>query len=262
MGALHAGHASLIRSARQIVGLHGSVAVSLFVNPLQFGPNEDLARYPRSLEADAALCEKEGATLLFHPSPREMYAPDASVKIEETELSRHLCGASRPGHFSGVATVVTKLFNIIAPDKALFGEKDWQQLAIVRRFVRDLNFSIEVLSHPIVREHDGLAMSSRNQYLTAKERTVAPAIYQALCAAAKATASGETIVSKLLDTTRATISAIPKATIDYTQIVDERTLEPLSEISSKASGRLMVAVKLGNVRLIDNIALTLGEQNS
>jgi pantoate--beta-alanine ligase len=255
MGALHEGHLALIRRAREIVGIQGTVAVSIFVNPLQFGLHEDLSRYPRPFEADATLCEQEGVNLLFHPTVEEMYFPDASVTLQETQLSPHLCGASRPGHFSGMATVVAKFFNILSPDAAIFGEKDWQQLAIIRRFVRDLNFSVEIVAHPIVREEDGLALSSRNQYLTHEERAAAPRIYQTLQATAAEAQAGEADVSKLLSWTRTALEAIPKAVIDYVEIVDETTLEPLSKIFPSSTARLLVAVKLGRTRLIDNVNL-------
>lgn len=256
MGALHDGHVALLRHARKVAGPSGSVVVSIFVNPIQFSPHEDLSRYPRTFEADATLCEKEGVDLLFHPTVEEMYAFDASVRIEERQLSQTLCGASRPGHFAGMATVVAKLFNIATPDSALFGEKDWQQLAIIRRFVRDLNFPLEIIGCPTVREQDGLAMSSRNTYLSVNERALAPRIYQALQASATMAQAGESTVSKLLTTTRAALESIPNATIDYVEIVDENTLQPLEKIVvGKTPARLLVAIKIGKTRLIDNIRL-------
>ncbi|MGH7935434.1 MAG: pantoate--beta-alanine ligase, partial [Chthoniobacterales bacterium] len=176
MGALHAGHVSLVRLAREYAGADGEVTVSIFVNPLQFEPDSDFSRYPRPEAADEEVCRAEGVDLIFRPSPNTMYADDRSTIVEETALSERLCGASRPGHFRGVTTVVTKLFHLFAPDAAVFGEKDFQQLAIVRRMVRDLDFPVEILAGPIVRESDGLALSSRNQYLTADERAQAPVI--------------------------------------------------------------------------------------
>lgn len=255
MGALHEGHVALIRQARHEAGSCATVAVSIFVNPLQFGPSEDFSSYPRTLEADLALCEREGVNLLFCPNREEIYASDASVTVEESELSSSLCGASRPGHFRGVATVVTKLFNILTPDSAIFGEKDWQQLAVIRRMVRDLHFPIQIVSHPTIREKDGLAISSRNNYLSSEERAVAPKIYEALQATALLVQAGKTTVSELLVQTRTALALIPKATIDYVEIVDEKTLQPLSTIFPPISARLMVAVKLGKTRLIDNITL-------
>ena len=256
MGALHQGHLALIQHARKMAGSSGMVIVSIFVNPIQFAANEDLSRYPRTLAADAALCEEAGVDLLFHPAVEEMYAGDASIKIQEDQLSQGLCGASRPGHFSGMATVVAKLFNIVRPDIAIFGEKDWQQLAIIRRLVRDLNFPIEIIGHPIAREKDGLAMSSRNVYLSAEERSAAPQIYQTLQTTAAMVQSGESDVAKLLHSTRTTLAAIPKATIDYIEIVDSETLKPLSTLTNAPmETRLLVAVKLGSTRLIDNIKL-------
>ena len=220
MGALHEGHAALFRHARQVAGAEGTVAISI-----------------------------------FHPSAEEMYPVDASVNVEETQLSRFLCGVSRPGHFTGVATVLTKFFNIIAPDVAIFGEKDWQQLAIVRRFVRDLNFPIEVIGYPTVREEDYLAMSSRNARLSQVEREVAPQIYKILQQAAQQVAQREKKVVALLASIRSALKAIPGATIDYVEIMNEETLAPLSEISENSKPRLFVAVKLGETRLIDNIKL-------
>lgn len=255
MGALHEGHAALIRRAREIADPSATVVVSIFVNPIQFGVNEDLSCYPRTLAADVALCEKENVDFLFYPTVEEMYAADASVRISETQLSQRLCGASRPGHFSGMATVVAKLFNIVAPNIAIFGEKDWQQLAIIRRFVHDLNFPIEIIGHPTVREKDGLAMSSRNAYLTPEKRAVAPKIYQALQAVAAARATGEKNIAILLMAARMALEDIPGAMIDYIEIMNEETLAPLSEISENSKPRLFVAVKLGETRLIDNIAL-------
>lgn len=255
MGALHEGHLALIRQARAEVGSCATIAVSIFVNPLQFAPKEDFSHYPRTLEADAALCEQAGVNLLFHPSVEEMVTSDASISIKESQLSRSLCGASRPGHFEGVATVVAKLFNILTPDIALFGEKDWQQLAIVRRLVRDLNFSIKILAHSTVRESDGLAMSSRNSYLSPQERAVASRIYEALQATASLVQAKESTVSTLLQATRTALNSIPKATIDYVEIVDEESLQPLQKIGPDSKARVLVAVRLGKTRLIDNVKL-------
>lgn len=257
MGALHEGHAALIRQARTIAGETGSVAVSIFLNPTQFNSVEDLKLYPQPFEADKMICEKAGADLLFHPRVEEIYFPDHSVKVEETELAQVLCGASRPGHFSGVATVLTKMFNIITPDKVIFGEKDWQQLAIVRRLVRDLNFPIEVIGHPTVREADGLAMSSRNARLSPQERDVAPKIYETLQQTAQRVRDGEKKVSALHVAAQAALEAIPGAVIDYVEIRNEETLESLQEISENSKPRLFVAIKLGETRLIDNIAVSI-----
>ena len=260
MGALHEGHASLIRHARELAGASGTVVVSIFLNPKQFTSAQDLELYPRPLAADKMICEQTGADFIFHPSVEEMYPSDTSVTVQETQLSRGLCGASRPGHFDGVATVLTKIFNIVTPDQVVFGEKDWQQLAIVRRFVRDLNFPIEVIGYPTVREEDGLALSSRNTRLSEAERTIAPKIYEALQETRELALKGESDVSTLLASTRATLSLISKATtkatIDYVEIVDENTLQPLKKIvAGKTPARLLVAVKIGETRLIDNISL-------
>ena len=185
MGALHAGHVSLIRLARKNAGPDGEVVVSIFVNPLQFEPGSDFSRYPRPESADEEICRAEGVDLIFRPLPDEMYFTDRSTFVEETALSERLCGASRPGHFRGVCTVVAKLFHLLAPAAAFFGEKDFQQLAIIRRMVRDLDFPVEIIAGPTVREADGLALSSRNQYLNAEERTQAPIIRQSLLEAAQ-----------------------------------------------------------------------------
>lgn len=255
MGALHEGHAALFRHARKVAGEEGTVAVSIFLNPKQFHLAKDLEMYPQPFEADKMICEQAGVDLIFHPSVEEMYPADASVQVEELKLSQVLCGASRPGHFTGVATVLTKIFNIIRPDIVIFGEKDWQQLAIVRRFVRDLNFPIEVIGYPTVREEDRLAMSSRNARLSKTEREVAPQIYKVLQQATEQVAGGEKKVTALLAAARKRLEGIPGATIDYVEIMNEETLEPILEITETSKPRLFVAVKLGETRLIDNIPL-------
>ncbi len=248
MGALHAGHAALIRSSRKLAGPRGTVVVSIFVNPTQFGPKEDFSSYPRPFRRDLAICRAAGADAVFSPSVEELYAGDASVTVDESLLSRVLCGRSRPGHFRGVCTVVAKLFLIVRPTHAVFGEKDWQQLAILRRMVRDLDFPVEVVAHPTIREPDGLATSSRNAYLTASERSVAPRIQEALRSAAlkKSPAAIEASARKAL-------SAIPGARVDYVETVDAGSLLPLK--NRQSPGRLAAAVFLGKARLIDNIAL-------
>lgn len=250
MGALHAGHVSLIRLARENAGADGEVAVSIFVNPLQFEPGADFSRYPRPESADEEVCRAEGVDLLFRPAPNEMYLDDRSTFVEETTLSERLCGASRPGHFRGVCTVVTKLFHLLAPDAAVFGEKDFQQLAIVRRMVRDLNFPIEILAGPTVRESDGLALSSRNQYLDAEERAQAPVIRAALLEAA---ASSEKSVEQVVALVRQRISSAPLARIDYVEIVGADDLQPRLTIAPRSL--LAAAVFFGRTRLIDNILL-------
>ena len=248
MGALHEGHAALVRKARKLAGPDGFVAVSIFVNPTQFGPKEDFGAYPRTWEADLELCEKNGADGIFHPSVEEVYADDRSITVEEASLSNVLCGASRPGHFRGVCTVVAKLFNILRPDTAVFGEKDWQQLAIIRRMVRDLNFPVKIVGHPTIREKDGLAMSSRNAYLTPEERAVAPGIQQAMKEAARLATP-----SKILHAARTKIARIPGGRIDYVELVDAETLQPAANLRRPA--RLAAAVFLGKARLIDNIGV-------
>ena len=248
MGALHAGHAALIRSARKLAGRRGSVVVSIFVNPTQFGPKEDFASYLRPFRKDLSICCAASADAVFAPSVEEMYSGDRSVAVEESRLSQSLCGRSRPGHFRGVCTVVAKLFLIVQPTHAVFGEKDWQQLAILRRMVRDLDFPVQMIGHPTVREPDGLATSSRNAYLTPAERLLAPRIHAALQSAAskKSPAAVQTSAKKSLST-------IAGARLDYVEAVDAMTLEPLK--SRKSPGRLACAVFLGKARLIDNIDL-------
>ena len=250
MGALHAGHASLVRLAREKAEPEGKVVVSIFVNPLQFEPGSDFSRYPRPEAADDKVCREEGVDIIFRPRPNEMYTDDRSTFVEETALSERLCGASRPGHFRGVTTVVTKLFHLLSPDAAVFGEKDFQQLAIVRRMVRDLDFPIEILAGPIVREPDGLALSSRNQYLNADERAQAPIIRAALLEAAQVQ---EESAEKVLFAVRRKIESAPLARIDYAEIVGADDLQPRLTIAPRTL--LAVAVFFGRTRLIDNILL-------
>jgi len=248
MGALHSGHAELIRSSRKLAGPRGAVVVSIFVNPTQFGPKEDFSSYPRPFRKDLSVCRAAGADAIFAPSVEELYAGDASVTVDESLLSQVLCGRSRPGHFRGVCTVVAKLFLIVQPTHAVFGEKDWQQLAILRRMVRDLNFPVEVIGHPTVREPDGLATSSRNAYLTAGERAVAPRIHAALRIAATNFSP-----SAIEASARKSVSAISGARLDYVEAVDASSLLPLK--NRKSPGRLAAAVFLGKARLIDNVPL-------
>jgi pantoate--beta-alanine ligase len=250
MGALHAGHVSLIRLAREHAGEGSEVAVSIFVNPLQFEPGADFSRYPRPEAADEKVCRSEGVDLVFRPLPNEMYFDDRSTFVEETTLSERLCGASRPGHFRGVCTVVTKLFHLLAPAAAVFGEKDFQQLAIIRRLVRDLDFPIEIVAGPTVREPDGLALSSRNQYLSAEERAQAPVIRAALLAAAQST---EKPSGKVLAAVRKKIESASLARIDYAEIVGADDLRPRRTIAPRSL--LAVAVFFGRTRLLDNILL-------
>ena len=250
MGALHAGHVSLIRLARKHAGADGEVVVSIFVNPLQFEPGSDFLRYPRPESADEEICRAEGVNMIFRPLSDEMYFTDRSTVVEETALSERLCGASRPGHFRGVCTVVAKLFHLLAPAAALFGEKDFQQLAIIRRMVRDLDFPVEIIAGPTVREADGLALSSRNQYLNAEERSQAPIIRQSLLKAAE---SKETSARKLLATVRQKIESASLARIDYAEIVGAEDLQPRLTIAPRSL--LAAAVFFGKTRLIDNILL-------
>jgi pantoate--beta-alanine ligase len=253
MGALHRGHEELIRVARRHAGQNGEVAVSIFVNPLQFEPGLDFEKYPRPALEDEKICRAAGVNLLFRPLAREMYFNDQSVSVNETALSSTLCGASRPGHFRGVCTVVAKLFNLLAPNGAIFGEKDYQQLAIVRRMVRDLNFKIEIIGVPTVREKDGLALSSRNQYLSSDERAEAALLRRAALAAQKLAEAGETSAEKLIAKAKQVIAGGKSTRIDYLSLVDSDTLQPLTVLRPNAL--LALAVFVGRTRLIDNLRL-------
>jgi pantoate--beta-alanine ligase len=251
MGALHKAHGELIRVAREKAGANGEVVVSVFVNPLQFEPGSDYERYPRPEKEDEEFCRALGADLLFRPSAAEMYARDRSVFVDEDSLAKLLEGESRPGHFRGVCTVVAKLFNILEPDAAVFGEKDFQQLAIVRRMVRDLSYKIDIVAVPTVRESDGLACSSRNAYLNPDERTQAAVLRKALLAARE---SGRKSAKEIVDLARNIIREAPLARIDYVELVDAGTLQPINAVDSNAL--LAVAVYFGKTRLIDNIRLS------
>lgn len=247
MGYLHDGHKSLIDRA---VKENDRVVVSDFVNPTQFGENEDLGSYPRDIDRDAALCEAAGAALLFHPAPEEMYYADNCTFVDMNRLTDVLCGKTRPIHFSGVCSVVTKLFHIVTPDRAYFGQKDAQQLAVIRRMVRDLNFDIEIVGCPIVREADGLAMSSRNTYLNEEERKAALVLSQAVRLGEELIDAGEKDASVIKAKMAAHIEAEPLAKIDYVEIVDAQNLEPVSEIQGEILAAM--AVYIGKTRLIDN----------
>ena len=247
MGYLHEGHKSLIDKA---VAENDAVVVSVFVNPMQFGPTEDLASYPRDLEADAKLCEAAGASLIFHPEPEEMYKDGFCSFVDMNGLTNALCGLSRPVHFRGVCTVVNKLFNIVQPDKAYFGEKDAQQLAVIKRMVTDLNMDIEIVGCPIIREADGLAKSSRNTYLNEQERKAAVVLNQSLQAAQDLYENGERSAAVLSAAIREKLAAEPLAKPDYVEIVDWNTLEPVETIQD--SVLMAIAVYIGKTRLIDN----------
>jgi len=253
MGALHRGHRELIRIAREAAGNDGEVAVSIFVNPLQFGPGGDYERYPRPETEDDDFCREAGVDILFRPAVEEMYAPDFSMSVEETLLSNTLCGRSRPGHFRGVCTVVAKLFHILAPQAAVFGEKDFQQLAVIQRMVRDLNFPVEIIGAPTVREADGLACSSRNQYLSGAERDQAPVLQRSLQEARRLAADGERSAPVILDAARKVIASAPLARIDYLELVDAGTLQPVAVVG--ANSLIAVAAFFGQTRLIDNLQL-------
>jgi len=253
MGALHKAHLQLIRIARAHAGPAGEVAVSIFVNPLQFEPGSDYQRYPRPEKTDEGFCRDAGVDLLFRPPVGEVYFDDRSTFVEETSLSSVLEGKSRPGHFRGVCTVVAKLFDILAPDTAVFGEKDFQQLAIVRRMVRDLNFNIEIIAVPTIREDDGLACSSRNQYLNVEERKQAPVLRKALMKGAAMAGDGEKSAARIVSAVRETIEQAALARIDYADLVDAENLQSIEVV--RPNSLLALAVFFGKTRLIDNIRL-------
>jgi len=250
MGFLHEGHLSLIRIARQHAD---KVVVSIFVNPTQFAPGEDFAAYPRDEARDLAMCEAEGADVVFLPSPEEMYAPDASVALTENRLAKTMCGLTRPTHFQGVLTVVNKLFNITRADSAVFGMKDAQQLAVIRRMVRDLDMPIAIVPGPIVREPDGLAMSSRNTYLSADERRHALCLRRSLDLAEAMWRRGDSAADAVLGAMREQIAPTPGAVIDYIVAVDADSLEPVETL--RPNTLVALAVKIGRTRLIDNTIL-------
>jgi len=252
MGYLHDGHLELIRRASEKCG---TVVVSIFVNPTQFGPGEDYERYPRDLERDVRLAGQAGADAIFNPPVEEMYPPGYCTYVEVERLTEVLCGRSRPGHFRGVATVVTKLFNIVQPDAAFFGQKDAQQALVIRRMVADLNISVEVVTVPTVREPDGLAMSSRNVYLNGQERRAAAVLYKSLCLAKDAYEKGTRRASELRRLVWETIEREPLAHIDYVEIYTYPELMPVEEITGPVL--LAIAVKIGRARLIDNAVLGL-----
>jgi pantoate--beta-alanine ligase len=252
MGALHEGHLSLIRAAR---AENEVVVVSVFVNPTQFGPSEDLDSYPRDLEGDRALAAGAGADLVFSPAAREMYAEDFSTWVDVEGLISGLCGRSRPGHFRGVCTVVTKLLNICQPDRAYFGEKDAQQLAVVTRMVRDLDMRVAIVACPTVREPDGLALSSRNTRLTAEHRAQAPVLHKALGAARHLVTQGERDAARLEAAIRAVLAEAPAGRVEYVEIVDSDDLAPVATLTGKTL--IALAVRFGDVRLIDNLRVTV-----
>ena len=250
MGALHEGHLSLVRAARARCD---AVAVSIFVNPTQFGPNEDFAKYPRSFERDRELLEAEGVDSLFAPSVEEMYPPGAATFVTVEGLSEKLCGRSRPGHFRGVTTVVAKLFNILQPDLAFFGQKDAAQAAIVKKMVRDLGLPVEIVVCPIVREADGLAMSSRNAYLDAAQRRSASVLHRALRQVEELAAKGERRSATLIEAAQNVLREEPTVRVDYVEMVDNETLDPVEDLSRGAL--VAVAAYLGATRLIDNLLI-------
>jgi pantoate--beta-alanine ligase len=254
MGALHDGHAALLREGRKIAGKNGLLVSSIFVNPTQFGPNEDFHRYPRPFERDRKICAASGVDLLFHPKVEDLYPVSASTFVQEENVSTGLCGASRPGHFRGVCTVVLKLFQLVRPRFALFGRKDYQQCMVLSRMVRDLFLDIDLVFVETVRESDGLALSSRNQYLNAEERSQAPVLYRALLEAQAAVRNGESDSTRIRALAGNLIQTAPSAVIDYIEIVDAESLRPLASIDRPAV--LALAVRFGQTRLIDNISLS------
>ena len=253
MGFLHAGHQSLIKKS---VEDNDRTVVSVFVNPTQFGPNEDLEAYPRDLERDTALCENTGADLIFNPEPSEMYEDGFVSFVDMNGLTNHLCGLSRPVHFRGVCTVVTKLFNIVGPDRAYFGQKDAQQLAVVKRMVKDLNMPLEIVGCPIVREADGLAMSSRNTYMNVEERTAALILSKSIKLGQQLIEDGERDASVVRTKMIELLESEPMADVEYVNVVNNLTMEDIDEI--KGDILVAIAVKINNkVRLIDNFMMTV-----
>lgn len=251
MGYLHEGHMSLIDAARE----NDKVVVSIFVNPMQFGPNEDLESYPRDLNRDADMCKEHGVDLIFHPTPEEMYGDNFYSFVDMDVLTQELCGLTRPVHFRGVCTVVTKLFNIVAPDRAYFGQKDAQQLAIIRRMVKDLNMPIEIIGCPIIREEDGLAKSSRNTYLSTEERKAALVLSRAIFLAKEMIEKGERSAKLILEAMIKEIEKEPLAKIDYVKAVDFATIQQTDYI--KGEVLIAIAVYIGKTRLIDNIVVNI-----
>jgi pantoate--beta-alanine ligase len=250
MGFLHEGHLCLVRDAKK---RGHRVVVSIFVNPTQFSPSEDFAGYPRDFERDHGLLEKENIDVLFYPAVEAMYPAEAQTHVEVEQLSLPLCGAMRPGHFRGVATVVTKLFNIVLPHAAIFGEKDYQQLQVIRQMVRDLCMDVEIVGHPIVREPDGLAMSSRNSYLTPEERRAAVCLSQSLCKAERLFNRGETSARSIVERVSSELAKQPLAKVEYVKLCDAETLAQVDEI--RGTALLALAVRIGRARLIDNRVL-------
>ena len=247
MGYLHEGHGSLIKAAR---AENDKVVVSIFVNPMQFGPKEDLASYPRDLEKDSALCESLGADLIFHPEPSEMYHDNFSSYVDMTGLTEELCGLSRAGHFRGVCTVVNKLFNIVQPDKAYFGQKDAQQLAVIKHMVEDLNMNLEIIGCPIIREDDGLAKSSRNTYLSPEERKAALVLSRSIALGRKMVEDGATETADVIKAMTDLINEEPMSRIDYVKAVDGLTMQQIEKVQKPML--VAIAVYIGTTRLIDN----------
>lgn len=250
MGALHEGHLSLIRQARRD---NDRVIVSIFLNPAQFGPNEDLSRYPKPIKQDIALCRKEGVDILFHPRAKDMYPADFKTVVTVEALSDVLCGAFRPGHFKGVATVVTKLFNIVQPDFAYFGQKDIQQAVIIKQMARDLNLPVKIKSMPVVRDKNGLALSSRNAYLRGNERNAARLLFQSLCLAQGAIKAGVKDSALIIRKIKSLVAKNKKVKLEYAALVDANNLRPIKRISGKTV--IALAVWIGKTRLIDNMVI-------
>ena len=256
MGYLHEGHLSLMRKARK----YGDIlVVSIFVNPTQFGPNEDLDRYPRDYEGDVKKCESVGVDVIFYPTNENMYEKDFQTYVTVEKVTKNLCGHSRPTHFRGVATVVAKLFNIVQPDYAFFGEKDFQQLVVIKQMVKDLNFSVKIIGCPIIRETDGLAMSSRNAYLNKEERQQALCLYKSILKVKELFENGERDVNTLITKAKEVIKESPMAEIDYVKIVDINTMEDITDKIDR-DALYALAVKIGKTRLIDNCKLLINKE--
>jgi len=256
MGALHEGHFTLVREARKVAGLDGVVVVSIFLNPTQFDNPEDLEKYPSTLEQDLKGCETEGVDIVFTPQADTMYAADASIRVSETMLSKTLCGAARSGHFNGVCTVVLKLYNLVQPDIMIFGEKDFQQVAVIQRMIRDLDIPVEIMPVGTVREESGLAMSSRNTRLSEKARKEAPEIYKNLKKLSEKLSSKKIAPSAATEFMKKVLTSLETETkIDYVEVVDSETMQPLSSLENREA-ILAIAVFFGDIRLIDHISVS------
>ena len=253
MGCLHAGHRALIELARKNTPAPAKIVLSIFVNPIQFGPQEDFERYPRNFAQDRQLCQRAGVDIIFHPPPESMYTADHSVLVDEILISRSLCGAARPGHFQGVLTVIAKLFNLVLPQTAIFGQKDAQQSRLIQKMVRELNWPLRIITAPIIREPDGLALSSRNSYLSKQERQDARCLVQSLKLARGLYRGGERHAKRIIAAITQNIQAVNSAVIDYVEVVDDATCQPVATLEGAVL--IALAVRIGGTRLIDNLML-------